>query len=214
LVKPLLISPLAGFVASYIVMALLNRAYRNRAPSPVNQLFARLQIVSAALIGYSHGRNDAQKTMGIITLVLFTGTTSGAFAHLPGWLDFLKVQHFTGIPEWIVVVCALTMFGGTMVGGWRIIATMGHRIVKLTPVNGFVAETTSAVIIEAATLGGVPLSTTHVISASIMGVGATRRFSAVRWGIVGRIAWAWILTLPVTGFLAFGLARLFHLAGL
>ncbi len=214
LVKPMLISPIAGFVLGYIVMSSLNLIFRESTPSRVNRLFGRLQVLSAALMGYSHGGNDAQKTMGIITLALFTGTASGAFEHLPHWLDFLLVPEFKDIPQWIVIICAVTMFAGTAVGGWRIIATMGHRMVKLMPVNGFAAETTAAVIIETASRIGVPLSTTHVISTSIMGVGATRRLSAVKWGIVGRIVWAWVLTLPVTAFLGYWLSRLLHLMGL
>ncbi len=165
-------------------------------------------------MGYSHGGNDAQKTMGIIALAMFSGTSKGAFDHLPSWLGFLKLAEFKDIPQWVVVVCALTMFAGTAVGGWRIIATMGHKMVKLMPVNGFAAETTAAVIIESATRIGIPLSTTHVISTSIMGVGATRRLSAVKWGIVGRIVWAWVLTLPVSGFMGYWLLRLLNLAGM
>jgi inorganic phosphate transporter, PiT family len=212
LVKPMLISPLVGFCLGYIVMASLNLLFRGSTPGRVNRLFGRLQIGSAALMGYSHGGNDAQKTMGIIALALFTGTQNGAFAHLPSWLSFLRLEKFE-IHQWVIVVCAVTMFAGTAVGGWRIIATMGHKMVKLMPVNGFAAETTAAAIIEAASLSGIPLSTTHVISTSIMGVGATRRLSAVKWGIVGRIVWAWVLTLPVTGFLGFWLLRVLHLVG-
>lgn len=213
LVKPMLISPVVGFLLGFVVMTLLNAIFRSSTPSKVNHLFGKLQIGSAALMGYSHGGNDAQKTMGIIALAMFSGTSKGAFDHLPSWLSFLKLAEFKDIPDWVIVTCALTMFAGTAVGGWRIIATMGHKMVKLMPVNGFAAETTAAVIIESATRIGIPLSTTHVISTSIMGVGATRRLSAVKWGIVGRIVWAWVLTLPVSGFMGYWLLRLLHLAG-
>ncbi len=164
-------------------------------------------------MGYSHGGNDAQKTMGIITLALVTGTQAHAFDSLPAWLGFLKQDKFDTVQQWVIIMCALTMFGGTAVGGWRIISTMGHKMVKLMPVNGFAAETTAAVIIESATHLGIPLSTTHVISTSIMGVGATRRLSAVKWGIVGRIVWAWVLTLPVTALLGYWMFKMLLLLG-
>lgn len=213
LVKPMLVSPVVGFFLGAVVMGILNIFFREATPSRVNRLFGKLQVGSAALMGYSHGGNDAQKTMGIIALAMFTGTSKGAFADLPPWLGFLKLQEFKDIPQWVTVICAITMFAGTAVGGWRIIATMGHRMVKLMPVNGFAAETTAAVIIETASRIGIPVSTTHVISTSIMGVGATRRLSAVKWGIVGRIVWAWVLTLPVTALLGYWLLRLLAFTG-
>ena len=160
-------------------------------------------------MGFSHGSNDAQKTMGIITLALFTGTSTGAFANLPEWAHFLRVQEFKDIPFWVVITCAITMAAGTAAGGWRIIRTMGHKMVKMQPVHGFAAETTAAIILHGTATMGVPVSTTHVISTSIMGVGATKRLSAVKWGVVERILWAWVLTLPVTAALAYGLERLF-----
>lgn len=212
LVKPMVSSPLIGFVlGSLIMIALSILLYRSR-PSFVNKLFGRLQIVSAGFMGVSHGTNDAQKTMGIIALALFTGTQSGAFNDLPGWLSFLRTETFE-IHEWVIVTCAITMFAGTAAGGWRIIKTMGHKMVKLNPVHGFAAETTAAVIIQTASHMGIPLSTTHVISTSIMGVGATRRFSAVKWGIVGRIVWAWVLTLPITGFVGYWTMKLLVVVG-
>jgi len=150
--------------------------------------------------------------MGIITLALFTGTTSGAFANLPEWAHFLRTPDFN-VPRWVILVCAFTMAAGTSSGGWRIIRTMGHKMVKLQPVHGFAAETTAALVIHGASNLGVPVSTTHVISSSIMGVGATKRLSAVKWGLVGRILWAWVLTLPVTGLLGYSLVQLAHTAG-
>jgi inorganic phosphate transporter, PiT family len=162
--------------------------------------------VSAAWMAHSHGTNDAQKTMGIIALALFTGTQAGSFDHLPAWLSFLKTPVFV-LPKWVIVLCAVTMAVGTAAGGWRIIRTLGHRMVKLQPVHGFAAETTAALIIQGASYYGIPLSTTHVISASIMGVGAVKRFSGMRWTVVERIIWAWVFTLPASGLMGYALER-------
>lgn len=217
LVKYMIISPVLGFVVGALLMLLLYLAFAKSQPSRVNRIFGRLQILSAGFMGYSHGTNDAQKTMGIIALAMFTATKSGAFDQLPGWLGFLRLSSGEPgkfhIPDWVVVACAFTMFAGTAAGGWRIIKTMGHKMVKLLPVNGFAAETTAGLVINVASWHGIPLSTTHVISASIMGVGASRRLSAVKWGIVNRIIWAWIFTLPVTGLLGFWILRLMHALG-
>jgi inorganic phosphate transporter, PiT family len=145
--------------------------------------------------------------MGIIALALFTGTKSGAFKDLPPLFGFLQTPDFVVAP-WVIVLCAATMALGTAAGGWRIIRTLGHKMVKLQPVHGFAAETTAAIIIQAASHYGIPLSTTHVISTSIMGVGAVKRFSGVKWTIVERIVWAWLLTLPATGLFGYFLMRL------
>ena len=212
LIQPMLISPVLGFVLGAIIMSLLTLALWKSRPSYINNLFGKLQIVSAGFMGYSHGGNDAQKTMGIIALALYTGTNTHVFDGLPSWLGFLRQDKFE-IQQWVIVTCALTMFAGTAVGGWRIIKTMGHKMVRLLPVNGFAAETTAAIVIECGTWMGIPLSTTHVISTSIMGVGATRRLSAVKWGIVHRIVWAWVLTLPATSFTAFWTYKVLHLFG-
>jgi PiT family inorganic phosphate transporter len=158
-------------------------------------------------MAHSHGTNDAQKTMGIITLALFTGTQAGRFDHLPAWLQFLHTPAFI-LPLWVKILCALTMAVGTAAGGWRIIRTLGHRVVKLQPVNGFAAETSAALIIQVASLYGIPLSTTHVISTSIMGVGVVKRFSGMRWTVVERIVWAWVFTLPATGLVGYLLERI------
>lgn len=211
-VLPMFLSPLIGFVLGAMVMFFLYVVLKNWRPRTVNRVFGPLQLFSAGWMGWSHGTNDAQKTMGIITLALFTGTKTGAFNDVPAWLHFLRTPSMD-VAYWVVVLCAVTMGAGTAAGGWRIIKTMGHRMVKLQPVHGFAAETTAALIIQTASHLGIPLSTTHVIATSIMGVGATKRFSAVKWGIVGRIVWAWVLTLPVTGLLGFGLMRLAQLAG-
>ena len=164
-------------------------------------------------MSFSHGTNDAQKTMGIIALTLFTATTkTDGFAQLPAFLGFLRTPTFE-VALWIKVACATTMAAGTAAGGWRIIRTMGHQMVRMQPVHGFAAQTTAAAIIECASHWGIPLSTTHVISGSIMGVGATKRLNAVKWAVAGRMVWAWILTLPVTALIGYGLLRICQLFG-
>ncbi len=206
-VVPMITSPIAGFALGFLVMMALFVLLHRLTPGFVNKSFGKLQILSAAWMAHSHGTNDAQKTMGIITLALFTGTKSGSFTNLPNWLGFLRTPAFTGIPLWVKILCAITMAAGTAAGGWRIIRTLGHKMVKLQPVHGFAAETSAALIIQTASLYGIPLSTTHVISTSIMGVGAAKRFSGVKWTVVERIVWTWILTLPGTGLAGFILAR-------
>jgi PiT family inorganic phosphate transporter len=205
-VIPMITSPIAGFIVGGLLMFMLIIAFRSFTPHWIHSVFGKLQLVSAAWMAHSHGTNDAQKTMGIIALALYTGTTSGKFAGLPPLFDFLHTPEFK-VHSWVVILCAATMAAGTAAGGWRIIRTLGHKMVKLQPVHGFAAETTAAVIIQAASSYGIPLSTTHVISTSIMGVGAVKRFSGVKWGVVGRIIWAWVLTLPATGLLGYALAR-------
>jgi inorganic phosphate transporter, PiT family len=206
-VLPMFTSPVAGFVLGGAIMLLLFAVLHRFTPRVVHSLFGKLQVFSAAWMAHSHGTNDAQKTMGIITLALFTGTKGGHFNNLPWWLHFLQTPTFGGIPAWVKVLCAITMGAGTAAGGWRIIRTLGHRMVKLQPVHGFAAETSAALIIQVASIYGIPLSTTHVISTSIMGVGAAKRFSGVKWMVVERIVWTWIFTLPVTGLLGYLLAR-------
>jgi PiT family inorganic phosphate transporter len=202
IVLPMVSSPILGFgigaALMFLLMALLQRA----TPRLVGMIFGKAQLISAGFMGYSHGSNDAQKTMGIITLALFTGTQAGIFKDLPAAIAFLETPVFA-VPRWVMIACALTMAAGTAAGGWRIIRTMGHKMVKLQPIHGFAAETTAALIIHGASTAGIPLSTTHVITTSIMGVGASKRLSAVKWGLVERIVWAWVLTLPVTGLLGF-----------
>ncbi len=206
-VAPMFTSPVLGILLGFLVMlALFLLLYRLR-PYVINRIFGKLQIASAAFMGFSHGTNDAQKTMGIMALILFSGTQSGAFDHLPATLAFLHTPEFK-VAFWIKLLCALTMAAGTTMGGWRIIRTLGHKMVRLQPIHGFAAEATAATIIQLGSHWGIPLSTTHVISASIMGVGATKRFSAVKWGIIGRMVWAWVLTLPVTALLGYGFERL------
>jgi inorganic phosphate transporter, PiT family len=205
-ILPMILSPLLGIVLGFVVMGLLLLLLRNWRPHQVNSTFGRLQLLSASLMGLSHGSNDAQKTMGIITLALFAGTQGNLFQNLPAWLQFLKTPQFE-ISTWVKIACSLTMAAGTAAGGWRVIRTLGHRMVKLQPVHGFAAETTSALIILGASFFGIPLSTTQVVSASIMGVGTTRRLGAVRWTVVASMVCAWVLTIPVTGFLGYALQR-------
>ncbi len=212
-VLPMFTSPLVGFIGGALLMGFLLIILRKVTPRIVALIFGKAQLISAGFMGFSHGSNDAQKTMGIITLALFTGTSEGVFNDLPKWAHFLRVTEFKDIPLWVIITCAVTMALGTAGGGWRIIRTMGHKMVKMQPVHGFAAETTAALILHGTATMGVPVSTTHVISTSIMGVGATKRLSAVKWGVVERILWAWVLTLPVTAALGYGTVLLFHLSG-
>lgn len=182
----LFFSPILGFILGLILMLLLIKIFRGSAPALVTKLFSRLQIVSAAYMAFSHGSNDAQKTMGIITMAL---------------VSYYKLPDFH-VPLWVIMLCAATMAFGTAAGGWKIIKTLGVRLVHLKPIHGFAAEMSAATIIEVASRIGLPLSTTHVISSTIMGVGSSKRLSAVRWGIGGNIVIAWILTLPACSVLA------------
>lgn len=211
-VLPMLTSPLVGFFGGAVLMLLLTMLVHRLRPRIVNGIFGKLQLVSAGFMAHSHGSNDAQKTMGIIALALFTGTKSGAFKDLPDWLAFLRTPEFV-VDQWVVITCAVVMAAGTAAGGWRIIRTMGHKMVKLQPVHGFAAETTAALVIHFASTLGIPLSTTHAISTSIMGVGVAKRFSAVKWGVVERIIWAWIFTLPACGLIGYLTQLLCRLLG-
>ena len=205
-VVPMFASPVFGFVCGFVLMGFLLFALQKLTPRIINKVFGKLQLVTSAWMGFSHGTNDAQKTMGIIALLLFTGTSSGMFDHVPAWLHFLRTPKFE-VALWVKVCCAMTIAAGTAAGGWRIIRTLGHKMVRLQPIHGFAVQTTAAAIIQIASHLGIPLSTTHVISASIMGVGATKRLSAVKWGVVGQMMWAWVLTIPVTAFIAYWLER-------
>lgn len=211
IVVPMFTAPVVGLLGGALLMLLLIMLCHRYRPLIINRIFGRLQLVSAAWMGFSHGTNDAQKTMGIIALLLFTGTQSGSFDHLPGWMEFLRTPEFR-VATWVKVACAVTMAAGTAAGGWRIIRTLGHKVVRLQPIHGFAAQTTAAGIIHLASHFGIPLSTTQVISASIVGVGATKRFSAVKWGMVGKIVWAWVLTGPITAVLGYWMQRLCLLA--
>ncbi len=212
-ILPMFTSPLCGFVVGFVLMATLYVVLRNWRPAVVSFVFGKLQLLSAGYMGFSHGSNDAQKTMGIIALTLLAATKAGTFDHLPAWLSFLHTPEAAkGQPQeiavWIKVVCAMTMCAGTAAGGWRIIRTMGHKMVKLQPVHGFAAETTAATVLLTAAHFGMPVSTTHAISASIMGVGAAKRLNALQFTVVERILWAWFMTLPAAALLAYAARRL------
>lgn len=211
-VIPMVTSPACGFLLAFVFMAILYIGLQHSKPNTVNKVFSKLQLISAGSIGFMHGTNDAQKTMGIIALALVAGTNAGVFANLPNWLGFLRLEsHETeglNIPAWVKVICALTMAAGTAVGGWRIIRTLGKKMVRLHPINGFASDTVSATIIAFASHYGIPVSTTQNVTAAIMGVGSARKFSAIKWTVVERMAWAWILTLPIAGGLSYGAVRL------
>ena len=176
----IVIAPMVGLTLGFMNMVLVSWIFRRAHPGRVDHIFRKLQLVSAALYSLGHGGNDAQKTMGIIALLLFT---TG------------KIDHFF-VPQWVVVVCGIAIGLGTLAGGWRIVHTLGARVTKLRPVGGFCAETAGAISLFGATHLGIPVSTTHTITGAIVGVGATHRLSAVRWGVAGRIVWAWVLTIP------------------
>jgi len=183
----IVISPTVGMILGFIMMILVLNLSNNKSVRRADTIFRRLQLFSAAVYSLSHGMNDAQKTMGIITMVLFsTGYLTGTF-------------H---VPWWVVILSYLFIAMGTMSGGWRIVKTMGSKITKLAPMGGFCAETAAALSIIGATIGGIPVSTTHTITGAIVGVGATKRLTAVRWGIAGNIIWAWILTIPMSALIA------------
>jgi PiT family inorganic phosphate transporter len=182
------VSPLLGFILGSLMLVLVSWLFRRAAPSRVDRWFRRLQLVSAGAYSLGHGGNDAQKTIGIIWMLLIaTGYTSASDA-LP--------------PTWTIVSCYLAIAAGTLFGGWRIVKTMGQKITKLKPVGGFCAETGGALTLFLATALGIPVSTTHTITGAIVGVGSTRRASAVRWGVAGTIVWAWVITIPAAAFVA------------
>lgn len=202
-VKPILfivISPLLGMALALILTVSLSWLLKSARPGPVDRVFRRLQLVSAALYSLSHGANDAQKTMGIIVGLLVS--TQALFAHQTGWLRLLHVPTADRIPLWVEMAAYTAIGLGTALGGWRIVKTMGSRITKLRPFGGFCAETAGGISILIASGLGVPVSTTHTITGAIVGVGAAQRLSAVRWGVATRIVWAWILTIPMAAAIA------------
>ena len=192
----LVASPVVGFLMAYVVAILLLNLLRRARPSHANGAFRKLQLFSGGFVSFSHGANDAQKTMAIITLALLSSNHLSEFV----------------VPAWVVLAAALAIGLGTWAGGWRIIRTMSSRIIKMEPVDGFAAETVGAAVIQVATSWGLPVSTTHVVAGSVMGAGATRRLSAVRWGVARSIVWAWVLTIPASATLA-ALAALLVKAG-
>lgn len=188
----LLFSTFLGFLGGLGIMLLLYRVFYRSRPGTIRVTFGRLQVLSAAFMSFSHGSNDGQKFIGVFTLALVLGGILPEFA----------------VPVWVILICAATMGIGTALGGWKIIRTMGIRLTKLQPIHGFSAETSAALVIEVASHFGIPLSTTHTIGTSIMGVGSIQRFSAVRWGVAGEIIMAWLLTFPVCGIIAYSVARI------
>ena len=208
-----------GFLLGFFIMALLYFSAAKLAAAVGETVFGKAQCCSAMGMGFMHGTNDAQKTMGIVALALAAGTAEGRFDNLPSWLHFLRVDspvpgHDLAIAVWIKVLCAIMMAAGTAAGGWRIIKTLGHKMVRLQPVNGFAAETSSATVIGLASHFGIPVSTTHIVSSAIMGVGTAKRLNALKWTVVEKMLWAWILTIPVTALIAYLFVRLVQAAGL
>ena len=179
----MVLAPLIGLVVGFAMMLLTLLTFRNQTPGRVDRVFRRGQLLSAAAYSLGHGTNDAQKTMGIIAMLLFT-------------TGHLGPEFY--VPIWVILAAHAAIALGTLAGGWRIVKTMGMRITKLRPIGGFSAETAGAITLIGTALGGIPVSTTHTITGAIMGVGAIQRFSAVRWGVAGRIVWAWILTIPAS----------------
>ncbi|MEO7083629.1 MAG: inorganic phosphate transporter [Gemmatimonadaceae bacterium] len=196
----IVISPLVGMLAGYILMVAVFWLFHKTSAAKVDRVFRPAQLASSALMSYSHGGNDAQKTMGVIVGLLVSAKT--LFQNQSGWLHHLYLADNNTIPHWIEICAYSAISLGTLFGGWRIVHTMGSRITKLRPVSGFCAETGGAVAILIATHFGIPVSTTHTITGSIVGVGATQRVSAVRWGIAGKIVWAWVLTIPAAAIMA------------
>ena len=192
--EAMLFSPLVGFVLGYLVILAAYWAASRFPRGTANRSFRRLQLVSSSFMAFSHGANDAQKAMGVITLALVSA----------GVLNGMEV------PTWVILSCAVAMGLGTAAGGWRIVKTLGMRIIKMEPVHGFAAETSAALILLGTAHFGMPVSTTHTITSSIMGVGAVKRLSAVRWGVTMRIVYAWLFTLPGAGLVAYGMTLFFH----
>ena len=189
-------APVLGFIGGFVLMVAILWVFRRGAPELMRSLFSRLQWLTTAFLAYSHGKNDGQMPIGVITmaLVIYTGDA--------GLWD--------NVPLWIVFLSALAISSGTAIGGWRVIRTLGMRVTQLRPVHGFAADFSAAAVIEAASYLGIPVSTTHCAASAVMGVGATRRLSAVRWGVAGNIMTAWILTFPICGALGYAFAKLLH----
>lgn len=192
IIEALVISPLAAFALGYIIMWIFRVLFGQRSPHRVNRTFRTLQVFSAAAQAFMHGTNDSQKTMGVITFALVAG----------------GFQHTMNIPLWVKVLCAVAMGLGTSTGGWRIIKTVGSKIIKIEPINGFASDLTSSAIIFTFTLLKLPVSSTHVISSAIMGTGSAKRFGQVHWGVAGRIVVAWLITIPISGLIAALIVRL------
>jgi len=202
------LAPIIGMILAYFITALIMNLFRKSSHAKSDKWFKRLQLVSSAAFSLGHGANDAQKVMGIIAAALIVYTNSlGAGEHIPDWAFVQTVvkdgkTHISGIPQWVQYSCFAAIAFGTLSGGWRIIKTMGTRITKVTPLEGVAAETAGATTLYLTQYFGIPVSTTHTITGAIVGVGITKRISAVRWGVTVSLLWAWILTIPVSGGLA------------
>jgi PiT family inorganic phosphate transporter len=212
-VVPMISSPIFGFVVGFLIMGLLFLLIRPLRRALANLLFGKLQLVSSTYMAWAHGFADGQKTMGVMALAVFAATQAGQLEHLPSWLQFLHTPKFE-IATWNKWVCGLAMAMGTYIGGWRIISTMGKKLVSLKPVNGFAAETTAATILLITGRLGMPVSTTHSITTAIMGVGCAKRFGALDWVIVERIIWAWVMTIPAAAGIAYVFVRLLGFFGM
>lgn len=183
------LSPLIGMFLGFILMVMVMWIVRKKSPSKVDKIFRVGQLISSAAFSLGHGTNDAQKTMGIIAILLYTG-------------GYLGPEFY--VPFWVVIIAHLTIAAGTMYGGWKVVKTMGMRLTHLQPIGGFCAETAGAFVLLGTAVVGIPVSTTHTVAGGIMGVGATKRLSAVRWGLAGKIVWAWVLTIPISGLVGYG----------
>jgi PiT family inorganic phosphate transporter len=217
-IVPMFLSPLLGFVAAFVLNGLFYVLLRNWPVTRVDSVFGRLQILSGGYIGFAHGHNDAQKTIGVVILALAAATQAGTLDHAPAWLGFLRTEATPAgetmpVARWLQISCALALAAGTAAGGWRIIRTMGRKITSLRPIHGFSAETSAATVLTIAATLGFPVSTTHTITAAVGGVGASQRFSALHMRIIQRILWAWVLTLPASALVAYLLMTLLRLLG-
>jgi PiT family inorganic phosphate transporter len=192
------VAPTMGFIGGFVLMIVLLWTFRRSAPSRMRVLFSRLQWLTTAFLAYSHGKNDGQMPIGVITMALVIHTG--------------RIELWDGIPLWVIVVSALALSLGTALGGWRVIKTVGMKITSMQPIHGFATDATAATVIEVASHFGIPVSTTHCATAAVMGVGATRRLSAVRWGVTRKIVLAWVLTFPISGVLGWAIASLLKIA--
>jgi PiT family inorganic phosphate transporter len=198
----MVIAPIIGLILGLVIMMSVYWIFRNQMPAKIDKLFRKLQLVSAAAYSLGHGTNDAQKTIGIITVLLFT---------TPGTIYFGRAITPDTIPLWVIISCYFMIAMGTMAGGWHVIKTLGQRVTKLQPVHGFCAESGGAISLFFASALGAPVSTTHVITGAICGVGATQRLSAVRWGVAKNIVWAWVLTMPISAVISALVYIILHL---
>jgi PiT family inorganic phosphate transporter len=202
-ISAIALSPLLGALMGFLLMLLVYNTFQRATPRRVDKVFRPGQLLSSALLSLAHGSNDAQKTMGIVVGLLASQRAQEAFAGQTGFLRIFYLNDPAGpVPLWVEVMAYLAISLGTLFGGWRIVHTMGSRITRLRPVGGFCAETGGALVILTASRFGIPVSTTHTITGAIVGVGATNRLSAVRWGLAGRIVWAWVLTIPAAALMA------------